>query len=116
MVSLQFRQWGRAAGRISAVKTATATANWAKSGGVLRMRWQDGYSGRPCGWMQTGADQTALTLPVGRVLFLFEPIMHGFQIRLALWRRILGSVIPRHRQNVQEIFQIHRYKAIGRVP
>ena len=110
-VTLQFRQWGRAAGRISAVKTATATANWAKSGGVLRLRRQDGYPGRPCGWMQTGADQTALTLPVGRVLFLFEPMMHG----LALWRRILVSVIQRHRQNVQEIFQIPPYKTIGRV-
>jgi hypothetical protein len=72
---------------------------------------KDGYPGRPCGWMQTGADQTALTLPVGRVLFLFEPMMHG----LALWRRILVSVIQRHRQNVQEIFQIPPYKAIGRV-
>jgi len=61
--------------------------------------------------MQTGADQTALTLPVGRVLFLFEPMMHG----LALWRRILVSVIQRHRQNVQEIFQIPPYKTIGRV-
>ena len=49
--------------------------------------------------MQTGADQTALTLPVGRVLFLFEPMMHG----LALWRRILVSVIQRHRQNVQRL-------------
>ncbi len=31
-----------------------------------------------------GADQTALTLPVGRVISLFEPIMHGLQRQVCL--------------------------------
>ena len=67
-------------------------------------------------WLHAeGADQTALTLPVGRVIFLFEPIVHGFQrqVCLALRRRILVSVIQRHRQNVQEIFQIPTVQSDG---
>ena len=76
---------GEGGGRISAVKTATATTNWQK-------RWSVamgvGKTARPTWaivWRDAdGADQTALTLPVGRVISLFEPIMHGLQRQVCL--------------------------------
>src|SRR6266852_5230190 len=115
---LRFRQWGRAAGGISAVKTATATTNWQKW-------WRVAIElerGQDLPWVTVwldadGADQP-LTLPVGRVIFLFEAIRHSFQrqVCLALRRRILVSVISAMDKTSRRYSRSQRYKAIGRVP
>ena len=87
-----------------------------KSGGVLRLSWQDGKTlplGDRCGCRQS--DQAALTLPVRGIIFLFEPLVQR-QVCLAVLRRILVSVVQRHRQDVQKIFQIPTVQAIGRMP
>ena len=71
-MALQFRQWGEDGGRISAVKTATATLNLAKVEECLAIelaRRQDLPWATVCRDAD-GADQTALTLPVGRVILV----------------------------------------------
>lgn len=67
------------------MKTATRQRN-GRSAGVLRLSWHDG---KTLPWATVlldadGGDQAALTLPVGRVVFLFEPIMDSFSAKYAL--------------------------------
>lgn len=56
--NLQFRQWGRAVGGISAVKTATRQ-RIGKSGGVWRLSWQDGKTWASVWLDADGADLTS---------------------------------------------------------
>ena len=87
------------------MKTATATTNWQKwwSVAIELARRQDLPLGDRCGCRQS--DQAALTLPVRGIIFLFEPLVQR-RVCLAVLRRILVSVVQRHRQDVQRIFQI----------
>ena len=71
---------GEGAEAIRAVKTTMTTRNW-QEWWMLRLSWQDGKALPRATVLRDAdsADQTALSLPVGRVIFLFEPIVHGFQ-------------------------------------